>query len=117
MLRDCAVLSVLRPVESDVLMNDPAVRRVLHGEELHGLFAELFDEPAVSLDYKWFRAVLPEQYSGFHMDNVYMGAGSADLHTVWLPWHDVSIEKGGLVMLEGSSAPDGYRQMQGTYGE
>jgi hypothetical protein len=61
---------MLRTEESDVLMNDPAVRRVLHGVELHELFAELFGEPAVSLDYKWFRAVIPEQYSGFHMDNV-----------------------------------------------
>ncbi len=61
---------MLRPEESDDLMNDPAVRRVLHGPELHGIFAELFREPAISLDYKWFRAVIPEQYSGFHMDNV-----------------------------------------------
>lgn len=61
---------MLRTEESDVLMNDPAVRRVLHGLELHGIFAELFGEPAISLDYKWFRAVIPEQYSGFHMDNV-----------------------------------------------
>lgn len=146
---------MLRTEESDVLMNDPAVRRVLHGVELHELFAELFGEPAVSLDYKWFRAVIPEQYSGFHMDNVCaslptspselsadnpsccralsvrvraracirirsmcacadMGAGSPNLHTVWLPWHDVSVARGGLVMLEGSSRLDSYRQMRDT---
>lgn len=61
---------MLRPEESNLLMNDPAIRRVLHGQELHDIFAELFGEPAISLDYKWFRAVIPDQYSGFHMDNV-----------------------------------------------
>ena len=67
---------MLREVESDVLMNDAAVRRVLHGDELHGIFRELFGEPAVSLDYKWFRAVVPQQYSGFHMVR-----GSASFHS------------------------------------
>jgi hypothetical protein len=46
-----------------------------------------------------------------------MGAGSRELHTVWLPWHDVPIDKGGLVMLEGSNALPGYAQMRATYGE
>jgi hypothetical protein len=43
-----------------------------------------------------------------------MGAGSPNLHTVWLPWHDVSVARGGLVMLEGSSRLDSYRQMRDT---
>ena len=104
--------------EADNMMNDDAVRRVLHGAELFGVLETLFAEPAASLDYKWFRAVVPEQYSGFHMDNVCkrssslctfffrslkrsygadMGAGSKRLHTVWLPWHDIDVTKGGLV--------------------
>ena len=46
-----------------------------------------------------------------------MGAGSSNLHTVWLPWHDVSVARGGLVMLEGSSSLNAYKQMRDTYGE
>ena len=108
---------MLREHEADNMMNDDAVRRVLHGAELFGVLETLFAEPAASLDYKWFRAVVPEQYSGFHMDNVCecssslctffrslkrsygadMGAGSKRLHTVWLPWHDIDVTKGGLV--------------------
>ena len=33
---------------------------------------------------------------------------------MWLPWHDVSVARGGLVMLEGSSRLDSYRQMRDT---
>ena len=107
---------MLRDVEQDNMMNSEAIRRVLHGPELFGIFESLFEEEAVSFDYKWFRAVIPEQYSGFHMDNVYMGAGSARVHTVWLPWHDIDTTKGGLVVLEGSSSLPGYAQMRATYG-
>ena len=46
-----------------------------------------------------------------------MGAGSRELHTAWLPWHDVPVERGGLVMLEGSSSLPGFAQMRDTYGE
>jgi ectoine hydroxylase-related dioxygenase (phytanoyl-CoA dioxygenase family) len=107
---------MLRPHEADVLINDPAVRAVLHGPELRGVFEELFGEPACCLDFKWFRAVVPEQYSGFHMDYVYMGAGSSRIHTVWLPWHDIDVELGGLVMLEGSNRLPGFQRMRETYG-
>ena len=107
---------MLREHEADNMMNDDAVRRVLHGAELFGVLETLFAEPAASLDYKWFRAVVPEQYSGFHMDNVYMGAGSKRLHTVWLPWHDIDVTKGGLVVLEGSSSLPGFKAMRETYG-
>ena len=34
------------------------------------MFEALFGEPAASLDFKWLRAVSPEGFSGFHMDNV-----------------------------------------------
>ena len=61
---------------------------------------------SISLDFKWFRGVRGTRASntsraGLHMDNVYMGRGSAQLHTVWLPWHDVSIARGGLAVLVG----------------
>ena len=45
-----------------------------------------------------------------------MGAGSKRLHTVWLPWHDIDVTKGGLVVLEGSSSLPGFKAMRETYG-
>ena len=52
--------------------NHPAVRRCLQGPEIFQLFGELFGEPAVSLDFKWFRAIRGHATSvsgaGLHMD-------------------------------------------------
>ena len=49
------------------------------------VFDEVFDEPAVTLDYKWVRATPPTGFTAFHMDNIYMGLGSARLLTCWIP--------------------------------
>jgi len=87
--------------------NDPAVRRCIQAPEIFALFDALFGEESISLDFKWFRAIRGHATSGsgagLHMDNVYMGRGSQQLHTVWLPWHDVPIERGGLAVLAGSN--------------
>jgi ectoine hydroxylase-related dioxygenase (phytanoyl-CoA dioxygenase family) len=100
--------------------NHPAVRRCLQGPEIFALFAELFGEPAVSLDFKWFRAIRGHATSvsgaGLHMDRVYMGRGSSQLHTVWLPWHDVPVERGGLAVLSGSHRLAGFQRLRNTYG-
>ena len=46
-----------------------------------------------------------------------MGRGSDRLHTVWLPWHDVPIERGGLAVLAGSHALPGFDSVRKTYGQ
>lgn len=93
---------MLRPAEARAVANDPAgaVIRVLEAEELHALFGKLFGEPAKSLDYKWFRAVVPPQdpaevHGSFHVDKVYMGRGASQLTTAWIPWHDIAPADGG----------------------
>lgn len=100
--------------------NHPAVRRCLQGPEIFQVFGELFAEPAVSLDFKWFRAIRGAATSvsgaGLHMDRVYMGRGSGQLHTCWLPWHDVPLERGGLAVLAGSHRLPGFQRMRDTYG-
>ena len=102
--------------------NHPAVRRCVQGPEIFELFKQLFGEPAVSLDFKWFRAIRGHTTSatlsgaGLHMDRVYMGRGSSQLHTVWLPWHDVPVERGGLAVLAGSHRLAGFQRMRETYG-
>ena len=66
----------LRPAEARAVTNDPgdrSVLRVLEADELHQLCGQLFGEPAVTLDYKWFRAIAPpedphEVHGSFHVD-------------------------------------------------
>ena len=80
---------MLQASEQDALMDAPSVRRVLAGPELMNLFRKLFGEEPATFTFKWFRAMCPGQSSGFHVDNVYMGKGSSQLYSVWVPWHDV----------------------------
>ena len=108
---------MLQAQEQDRMMDSPAVRRVLAGPELMGLFRVLFggEQPA-TLDFKWFRSMCPGQASGFHMDYCYMGKGSTQLHSVWLPWHDCDTIRGGLVVLEQSNSHPAFQGVRETYG-
>eukprot|EP01043_Picozoa_sp_COSAG02_P038932 COSAG02_NODE_3039_length_7496_cov_89.964715_7_plen_313_part_00 len=60
------------PWQTGWLQEQPEVMRVVEGEELFDMFARLFDEPASTFDYKWFRAVGPGGSSAFHFDGIYM---------------------------------------------
>ncbi len=67
--------TMLRPSEARAVSNAGAVQRVLEAPELHAVFELLFGEPAITLDYKWFRAVPPPAELGkaancFHCDKV-----------------------------------------------
>jgi hypothetical protein len=108
---------MLAASEQDEMMNNPAVRRVLAGPELMGLFERLFGEEPATFAFKWFRAMCPGQSSGFHVDKVYMGKGSPSLVSVWIPWHDVDVERGGLVVLERSNSSPAHARLRETYGE
>ncbi len=46
------------------LQNHPDIRAVLHADELFDVADALFGEPAGALDYRWMRAVLPNQLVG-----------------------------------------------------
>jgi hypothetical protein len=103
------------------VMQSPAVLRVAEGEEIFDIFQRIFSEPASTLDMKWLRAMSPvpkdsEPSGGFHCDNVFMGRGSKQLTTAWVPFADVSVELGGLVALQGSSSLPGFQKLRETYG-
>jgi hypothetical protein len=106
-----------RPPNMQGLLHSPNLLSVLEGDELHRFFSSLFGEAATTFDHKWFRCIGPGGFSGFHMDNVYMGRGSSRLHTVWVPWCEVTPLDGGLVVLEGSNSLPGFQRMRSTYGE
>lgn len=60
------------PWQTGWLQEQQEVMRVVEGEELFDMFERLFDEPASTFDYKWFRAVGPGGSSAFHFDGIYM---------------------------------------------
>lgn len=116
--------AMLRAHECRAVTNDPkgAVLRCLEAPELHAIFDQLFEEPSVTMDYKWFRAVSPPSEAGqihgsFHCDKVYMGRGADQLTTAWIPFHSIEPADGGLAVLSGSSSLPGFETLRRTYAE
>ena len=60
------------PWKTGWLQEQQEVMRVVEGKELFDTFERVFDEPASTFDYKWFRAVGPGGSSTFHFDGIYM---------------------------------------------
>jgi len=92
------------------------VLAVIQASELFDFFAAYFDEPALTFDYKWLRAVGNEQYTGAHYDFVYMGRGSGNLHTVWIPLGDTTVDHGTLAVCKGSHNLPSFARIRDTYG-
>ena len=98
------------------ITHTPELLRVLEAPELFGFFNSFYSEAPATFGYKWLRAVGNEQFTGSHLDVVYMGRGSDRVNTVWIPFGDTPIEKGTLVMCEGSHRLDGFARLRKTYG-
>jgi hypothetical protein len=86
----------------DLAKDNAAISRVVYGPELLGFYAELFGEPVRHFDHTWFRAISRGQGTPPHCDLVYMGRGSHQLLTCWIPYGEVPLEVGGLMVLEHS---------------
>ena len=86
----------------DLALNNPAVERVVFGPELDGFYATLFGEPVRHFDHIWFRAVSHGLGTPPHADLVYMRRGTHQLLTCWIPYGEVPLEVGGLMVLEDS---------------
>lgn len=99
------------------IAHHPDVLAVLEASELFGFFQNFFGQPALSFHYKWLRAVGNEQYTGAHFDFVYMGQGSPNLHTVWIPFGDIPVEHGTLAICRGSHRLDSFARIRDTYGQ
>ena len=98
------------------IAHHPDVLAVIEAEELYAFFERYFGEPALTYHYKWLRAVGNEEYTGAHMDYVYMGRGSENLHTVWIPIGDIPVEQGTLAMCPESNHLDSFARIRDTYG-
>ena len=53
-----------------------------------------------------------DAFTGVHVDNVYMGRGTQDLLTMWIPLGDVSLDMGCLALVPGSHKQEAFRRFQ-----
>jgi ectoine hydroxylase-related dioxygenase (phytanoyl-CoA dioxygenase family) len=142
-LRDLAargsVLDASRPIKEAVLRegcaagcvpflegrngstHSDAMVAVLEGERIRAAVAAVLGVPSAedvrTFDYKWLRAVPKEQFSGAHVDWVYMGGGSRELLTCWIPIGDIPVHMGTLAVCAGSHRLPSFAKLGETYGK
>jgi len=80
----------------------PALNRVIYGPKIMGFYSDFLGGEATHYDYTWLRAIAPGRGTYPHCDVIYMGRGTHNLYTAWVPFGDVPLEVGGLVVMEGS---------------
>ena len=99
------------------ITHHPEFIKILEHPNSFDFFAKLFEEPARTYDYKWVRSVGKNNYgTEAHMDVVYMGRGSKNLLTMWIPVGKVTINNGPMVVLEKSHNHPNLKKIRDTYG-
>lgn len=82
--------------------NNEHVQRLLYSGRLVEFYRNFFGEEIRHYDFTWLRAMGPGKGTNPHCDLPYMGRGTHQHRTCWLPYGDISYELGGLMVLEGS---------------
>jgi Phytanoyl-CoA dioxygenase (PhyH) len=92
--------------KADLAKDNHQLMNVIYGERTMSFFDLLLGGPARHYDFTWVRAVSPGNGTPPHMDVVYMGRGTKRLYTAWIPFGDVPLTTGGLLVLERSHRHD-----------
>ncbi len=74
---------------------------VMH-PRLVDFYARFLGGPVRTFDFKWPRFVRPGEGCGLHCDVVYVGRGTRNLWSSWIPLGDVPRIEGALIVLENS---------------
>lgn len=95
--------------------NNPPLDKVIHEGPMIDFYTHFLGGPVSHFDYTWFRCKRPgvKTVTTPHCDIVYMGRGTKNLYTSWIPYGDVPYDMGGLILLEGSHK---LAELKATYG-
>ena len=106
----------VRMTGQSVITHHPQSLQLFENSKLFDFFKLFFEDDAVTYDYKWLRAVGNENFTGCHYDVVYMGRGSKNVHTVWIPIGEIPVSQGTLAICEGSHNLESFARLRNTYG-
>jgi hypothetical protein len=87
----------------DLAHDNEPLHDLLYGERMIGFYEHFLGGAVRHYDFTWMRAVAPGRATPPHGDVVFMGRGTHDLYTAWVPLGDVDYTLGGLMILEGSN--------------
>jgi hypothetical protein len=100
-------------VRNDLAGRSPELQRVLYGGRMMAFYRAFLGGEVLHFTYTWLRPRAPGGATAPHYDVVFMGRGTPRLYTAWTPLSDVSLEMGGLMVLEGSHR---LERLKDTYG-
>jgi hypothetical protein len=86
----------------DLAHDNQPLHELLYGRQMIDFYQRLLGGPVRHYDYTWMRAVAPGRGTAPHGDVVFMGRGTHNLLTAWVPLGDADFTLGGLMVLEGS---------------
>jgi ectoine hydroxylase-related dioxygenase (phytanoyl-CoA dioxygenase family) len=89
------LLAFTESIRSGKAYNDVVMHR-----SLIGFFERLLGGEVATFDFKWPRFVRPGEGTGIHSDIVYIGRGTRNLWSAWIPIGNVALEEGPLIILE-----------------
>ncbi len=79
----------------DLVHSSPTLQTVLYSGNTIKFFQQFLGGKVRHFDYTWLRAVAPGLGTYPHCDMVYMGRGTSNLFTSWVPLGNVPLEMGG----------------------
>jgi hypothetical protein len=92
----------------------PNLEELVEGDDVMAFFESFLGERPLALDRKLGRAKATGDFTGFHVDRIFMSRGTEDLYTVWRPIGDCPVEQGPLLLCPGSHRHERLRE---TYGQ
>ncbi len=87
---------------ADIANVNQPLKNLIYSDRVMDFYSGLLGGSAMHYDYTWMRAVAPGKGTFPHCDIVYMGRGTQQLYTAWVPLGDVPLNVGGLVLMPGS---------------
>ena len=127
-LADANLLAPSRPVEdciagegvrvgcmAEVARDNPELDKALYDGPMMEFYRGFLGGEVRHFDYTWVRTKSPgDNGTQPHYDVVYMGRGTRKLFTSWTPLSDITMDMGGLIVLEGSHR---QHELIDTYGQ
>jgi len=90
------------------------LKKLIYSERVMSFYDFFLGGKARHYDFTWMRAISPGNGSDPHCDIVYMGRGTPNVYTAWVPLGDIPLETGGLIILENSHRDD---ELKNSYGK
>lgn len=97
-------------IQGALARDNPGLKQFLFEGRLRAFWERFLGGSMAHFDNVNTRVTPPGSATYPHCDSVYMGRGTHNRFTAWIPYVDVPVEKGGLIVLEGSHRCDRIQQ-------